>query len=799
MVENYRRLGVPHFQRGLVWPESSVARLLESLYYDTPCGSLILWKPRDPQAEGLPLPADQAAGDELEYLVIDGQQRIRNLYQAIGGIDTDSLYQEPESFEEQGPALETQTSRETVWCINLERIPELSAHLDAGLSEQPLFVKVVDPRVTGNPRYRYNLVPLTELLAPSEQDGRLDWELVKPASGDTSNLLASIDLRGRVRRILDREFLVITRTETATENRLADMVELYNRINSAGMRVLAEERAFASMVAARPSISRRLQRLFLATHGSRSQGNDGSVELRDLLLARRQERHYGFKLFIRTFVQAAAHHFGYSVGSSSLSFDVVNKPVIVQHLRDENAPEVEALLDQWERVLVKVAEILHGPLFCDGFQFLPETMGLVPVFQLLLKYPVLAGGGAAGTDDGAIDGSDELLTLYILRPMLADPGTRRLLEVARKVRDSNHLGECLQIIDELAIDHKALTDRLQESNTLYDRYTLMMYWLVRRHSAADFSYNNLAGAKCAGVSAGEERKIEAGSEPEKQHLVPYAWMKKVYGLSDGPRVANHPVNNIGNLTYISRSLNHWHTGLGDSVVDPGLDTAENLAAHMMDGPVVDDYVEALSLCRVAAGDGERLISSESALSAAKKQHETFCEQRRSVISRGFVQWDDELRLAVESTIERAADGHGADRLEPAPQLFFRSAGDHIRALDYDNRIEDALLLLVNRRGVSVRHMKNGVTCLRLQGKIDGRSKQLLRMDLHDTYLQLNPGSDESFRRAVVGLIDGHRGAGSGDDDLGAKSERFVLGTNGDGAETVAAVLGELAELAARRL
>jgi hypothetical protein len=239
--------------------------------------------------------------------------------------------------------------------------------------------------------------------------------------------------------------------------------------------------------------------------------------------------------------------------------------------------------------------------------------------------------------------------------------------------------------------------------------------------------------------------------------------------------------------------------LGDSVVDPGLDTAENLAAHMMDGPVVDDYVEALSLCRVAAGDGERLISSESALSAAKKQHETFCEQRRSTIARGFVQWDDELRLAVEFTIERAADGHGADRLEPAPQLFFRSDGDYIRALDYDNRIEDALLLLVNRRGVSVGHMKNGVTCLRLQGKIDGRSKQLLRMDLHDTYLQLNPGSDESFRRAVVGLIDGHRGAGSGDDATGVKSERFVLGTNADGAETVAAVLGELAELAGRWL
>jgi hypothetical protein len=45
VLSEYNHLGVPHFQRGLVWDTDSVALLLESIYYGTPCGSIILWKP----------------------------------------------------------------------------------------------------------------------------------------------------------------------------------------------------------------------------------------------------------------------------------------------------------------------------------------------------------------------------------------------------------------------------------------------------------------------------------------------------------------------------------------------------------------------------------------------------------------------------------------------------------------------------------------------------------------------------------------------------------------------------------
>jgi hypothetical protein len=80
-LELYGRLGIPHFQRGLVWGDGAKALLLESLYFGTPCGSVVLWKPSDAAAYGKPLPAANPLSD---YLVIDGQQRIRSLNEIFG-------------------------------------------------------------------------------------------------------------------------------------------------------------------------------------------------------------------------------------------------------------------------------------------------------------------------------------------------------------------------------------------------------------------------------------------------------------------------------------------------------------------------------------------------------------------------------------------------------------------------------------------------------------------------------------------------------------------------------------------
>ena len=65
-----------------MWGSDAVGALLESLYYDTPCGSFVLWEPKQPEQYGVAL--DPSRGTPVDRLIIDGQQRIRSLYDVYG-------------------------------------------------------------------------------------------------------------------------------------------------------------------------------------------------------------------------------------------------------------------------------------------------------------------------------------------------------------------------------------------------------------------------------------------------------------------------------------------------------------------------------------------------------------------------------------------------------------------------------------------------------------------------------------------------------------------------------------------
>ena len=98
MIDEYDNWGVPHFQRGSVWGSANVSALLESLYYDTPCGSIILWTPDNIDRHGVPL----IRGGQLTNLIIDGQQRTRSVYAAFRGLfePAEDAAEETENGEE---------------------------------------------------------------------------------------------------------------------------------------------------------------------------------------------------------------------------------------------------------------------------------------------------------------------------------------------------------------------------------------------------------------------------------------------------------------------------------------------------------------------------------------------------------------------------------------------------------------------------------------------------------------------------------------------------------------------------
>lgn len=156
--------GVPHFQRGSVWSTDNISRLLESLYHDTPCGSIILWKQHRPEF-GVPLVAGEKESG-FSYLIVDGQQqRTRSLIAAFdgcslnagevcdGGVPSgipieDNVTQESDVEGEGSPAVESQSQESTrkYWSINLDRVPEFREILNpnAKALQAPLFVLVED-------------------------------------------------------------------------------------------------------------------------------------------------------------------------------------------------------------------------------------------------------------------------------------------------------------------------------------------------------------------------------------------------------------------------------------------------------------------------------------------------------------------------------------------------------------------------------------------------------------------------------------------------------------------------------
>src|ERR1043166_3339263 len=112
-------MSIPHFQRGLVWDTSSVALLLESIYYETPCGSIILWEPQDVTPHGNAL----VKGNAPKYLIVAGQQRIRSLHGVLGDDDEEATAGVEDELSEVGEADVLGEGAEEqaggVWCLNL--------------------------------------------------------------------------------------------------------------------------------------------------------------------------------------------------------------------------------------------------------------------------------------------------------------------------------------------------------------------------------------------------------------------------------------------------------------------------------------------------------------------------------------------------------------------------------------------------------------------------------------------------------------------------------------------------------
>jgi hypothetical protein len=95
-----REIALPDFQRDFVWDATRTEELIQSIISEFPVGTLLLWKQGDGETfasrsfEGAPELGDKKPSE----LVLDGQQRLTALYQALTGSGDERFYLKVDEF-----------------------------------------------------------------------------------------------------------------------------------------------------------------------------------------------------------------------------------------------------------------------------------------------------------------------------------------------------------------------------------------------------------------------------------------------------------------------------------------------------------------------------------------------------------------------------------------------------------------------------------------------------------------------------------------------------------------------------
>lgn len=615
LLAEYDQMAIPHFQRGLVWGQSSVALLLESLYFGTPCGSIILWTPDDVSEYGEPLSAKRP-----RYLIVDGQQRIRSLRSVFAATTADVASSEAVDDGAADPADDDQeTNRSDVWCLNLAKVPEFQDEgAFAAARRFRLFRRVNDPRfqppdvgpaATGALKQeREALIPLDWLLDVIESDHQiqlLDDPANRMVKAAAERVLATPAVLDRLCKMRGIPVFHVSILDNSRE--LADVVSVYSRINTSGRRVEAEERAFASLVAACPQTNDFLRKFFEAVHPERTESQDDGL-VRDQLEKRERENKFGFKLFMRVFTIVFAYHCD-RVRSTDLAFDAINADTL-----EKAADKLPKMLASTVDILRQLAKVVRdGSLYCDDLRFLPDSSSLWPLVQLMAAFPAL------------VTADPTTLEPVAFSLVLADLPRRDIIGLVRLVSQSISSNAALEVIERRTATNR-IKKKIREGiaeQSLMGRYTLVLYWLLRTRHARDFSPRqpSLDDSSCP-----TNVLLASDVKAQKQHIVPYGDLKRIFGL-DGPRLTKHPANDIGNITYISACQNSFLDGLGSRPISLEVEPDANLRSHFLDDAVVKrEFLATIRNCD--AGN----------LKQARLSYSRFTKRRAHHIEDALVDW-----------------------------------------------------------------------------------------------------------------------------------------------------------------
>ena len=186
---------LPEFQRGYVWNRDQVRGLMQSLYRKHPTGHLLIWRTYKPS----PVRGGEAARDGHSLLLLDGQQRLTTLYVPFKG-EAPRFYEGESLFFDLHFNMQTEEFR--FW---------QKSHME----NNPTWIGVHEFLQQG----------LTALLEGLE---RLDEERRAIIQQNLARL-------GRLDNI--REYVYTVDQVSGDHYSVAEVVEIFNRVNSKGTRL----------------------------------------------------------------------------------------------------------------------------------------------------------------------------------------------------------------------------------------------------------------------------------------------------------------------------------------------------------------------------------------------------------------------------------------------------------------------------------------------------------------------------------------------------------------------------------
>ncbi len=220
---------LPVFQRGYVWNRGQIRRLFKSLYNRYPVGGILVWM-TEPNANSLRGQSHAPPG--VATLILDGQQRITTLYSVFRGM--------PPRFFDGNPAVFAGLR----FHLDTE---EFEFYQPVKMADDPLWIDVtalMQNGYEGLPAILDSIFNSADNATPHETYGNYMAKLTKLLG------ISGIDLH--------------VEEVTGRDKALDVVVEIFNRVNSAGTKLSKGDLALAKICAewpeARSEMKRKLTR-----------------------------------------------------------------------------------------------------------------------------------------------------------------------------------------------------------------------------------------------------------------------------------------------------------------------------------------------------------------------------------------------------------------------------------------------------------------------------------------------------------------------------------------------------------